>query len=45
VASRVTDVYYDTYDVEINANPVYRRLPEGAPLSDNDLHDFYTVSR
>jgi cytochrome P450 len=41
------DVYYDTYDVGINANPypVYRRLREEAPLYYNDVHDFYALSR
>jgi cytochrome P450 len=42
-----TDVYYDPYDVEINADPypVFRRLREEAPLYRNDTHDFYAVSR
>jgi cytochrome P450 len=42
-----SDVYYDMYDVEINADPypVYRRLREEAPLYYNDVHDFYAVSR
>jgi cytochrome P450 len=42
-----TDVYYDQYSVEINADPypVYRRLREEAPLYYNDTHDFYAVSR
>ncbi len=40
------DVYYDTYDVEINADPypVYRRLREEAPVYYNDTHDFFAVS-
>ena len=43
----MTDVYYDPYNVEINADPypVYRRLREEAPLYYNDTHDFYAVSR
>ncbi|ROO85898.1 cytochrome P450 [Actinocorallia herbida] len=43
----MTDVYYDPYDVEIDADPypVYRRLREEAPLYYNDKHDFYAVSR
>src|SRR3974390_2534410 len=43
----VSDVYYDQYSVEINADPypVYRRLREEAPLYYNDTHDFYAVSR
>ncbi len=42
-----TDIYYDPYDVAINADPypVYRRLREEAPLYYNDVHDFYAVSR
>ncbi len=42
-----SDVYYDPYDVEINADPypVYRRLREEAPLYYNDKHDFFALSR
>jgi len=47
VSSRASDVYYDPYVVEINADPypVYRRLREEAPLYYNEPHDFYAVSR
>jgi cytochrome P450 len=47
VVADTNDLYYDMYDVEINADPypVYRRLREEAPLYHNDLHDFYAVSR
>jgi len=40
-------VYYDPYDVEINADPypVFRRLREEAPLYYNEQYDFYAVSR
>ncbi|MBV8986692.1 MAG: cytochrome P450 [Acidimicrobiia bacterium] len=43
----MTDLYYDPYDVGINADPypVYRRLREEAPLYYNEPHDFYAVSR
>jgi cytochrome P450 len=43
----MTGVYYDPYNVEINADPypVYRRLREEAPLYYNENHDFYAVSR
>jgi len=43
----VSDVYYDQYSVEINADPypVYRRLREEAPLYFNNTHDFFAVSR
>jgi cytochrome P450 len=42
-----TDLYYDPYDVEIDADPypVFRRLREEAPLYYNAIHDFYAVSR
>lgn len=42
-----TDLYYDPYDLEIDADPypVYRRLREEAPLYYNEAHDFYAVSR
>jgi len=41
------DVYYDPYDVEINADPypVFRRLREEAPLYHNEVHDFFAASR
>jgi cytochrome P450 len=41
-----SDVYYDTYDVGINADPypVYKRLREEAPVYYNDTHDFFAVS-
>jgi len=43
----VSDVYYDQYSVEINADPypVYRRLRDEAPLYYNDTHDFFALSR
>ena len=43
----MTDVYYDPYDREIDADPypVYSRLREEAPLYYNEEHDFYAVSR
>lgn len=42
-----SDVYFDPYDVEINANPypVFKRLREEAPLYYNSQHDFYALSR
>ena len=42
-----TDLYYDPYDRDIDADPypVYRRLREEAPLYYNEPHDFYAVSR
>ena len=43
----MADVYYDPYDVEINADPypVYKRLREEAPLYYNEQYDFFAVSR
>jgi len=40
-------VYYDPYDVDINADPypVFARLREEAPLYFNEPYDFYAVSR
>ncbi|MGH3559696.1 MAG: cytochrome P450, partial [Mycobacterium sp.] len=45
--SATSDVYYDPYDVEINADPyqAFRQLREGAPLYYNEQHDFYALSR
>jgi cytochrome P450 len=42
-----SDVSYDPYDVEIDADPypVFRRLREEAPLYRNDEHDFWALSR
>ena len=42
-----SDVYYDPYDLEIDADPypVYRRLRDEAPLYYNERHDFFAVSR
>jgi cytochrome P450 len=46
-ATGTSDVYYDTYDVGINADPypVYRRLREEAPVYYNENHDFFAVSQ
>ncbi|OBH30551.1 cytochrome [Mycobacterium sp. E1715] len=42
-----SEVFYDPYDVELNADPypLFRRLREEAPLSYNDQNDFYALSR
>jgi cytochrome P450 len=42
-----SDVYFDPYDVGINADPypVFKRLREESPLYYNAQHDFYAVSR
>jgi len=43
----MTDLSYDPYDVDIDANPypVFRRLRDEAPCYYNDVHDFYALSR
>ncbi|HEY2448229.1 MAG TPA: cytochrome P450, partial [Mycobacterium sp.] len=43
----VQDVYYDPYDVALNADPypTFGRLREEAPLYYNSQHDFYALSR
>ena len=40
-------VYYDPYDVEINADPylAFRGLREESPLYYDEQHDFYALSR
>ncbi|MDP7706054.1 cytochrome P450 [Mycobacterium sp. TY815] len=45
--SAASDVYFDPYDVELNADPypMFRRLREESPLYHNEQHDFYTLSR
>ena len=45
--SAANDVYFDPYDVELNADPypMFRRLREEAPLYYNVQHDFYALSR
>ena len=42
-----TDVYYDPYDYEIDADPypVWRRLRDEAPVYYNEKHDFWALSR
>jgi cytochrome P450 len=42
-----TAVYFDPYDVDINADPypVYERLREEAPAYYNDRYDFWALSR
>ncbi|GAS92500.1 cytochrome P450 [Mycolicibacterium brisbanense] len=46
-ASATQKVYFDPYDVEINANPypTFARLRDEAPLYYNEQHDFYALSR
>ena len=42
-----SDVYFDPYDVDINADPypVYDRLREEAPIYCNEQFDFWALSR
>jgi cytochrome P450 len=42
-----SDVYYDPYDFEIDADPhpVWKRLRDEAPLYYNEKYDFYALSR
>jgi len=43
----VSDIYYDPYDREIDADPhpVWRRMRDEAPLYRNDRYDFWALSR
>jgi cytochrome P450 len=43
----VTDIYYDPYDPEIDADPypLWARMRDEAPLYYNDKYDFFAVSR
>ena len=42
-----SDVYYDPYDFEIDADPypIWRRLREEVPLYYNEKYDFFALSR
>lgn len=46
-ATSTSDVYYDPYDVDVEADPypVFRRLRDETPLYYNAPHDFYALSR
>jgi cytochrome P450 len=45
--SAENDVYFDPYDVELNADPypMFRRLRDEQPLYYNEQYDFYALSR
>lgn len=45
--SAAHDVYYDPYNIELNADPypMFQRLREESPLYYNSEHDFYAISR
>ena len=42
-----SDIYYDPYDFEIDADPypVWKRMRDEQPLYYNEKHDFYAVTR
>ncbi|MFW0787008.1 cytochrome P450 [Gordonia sp. CPCC 206044] len=46
-SSTTSDVRYDPYDVQLNADPypMFKALREEAPLYYNEEHDFYALSR
>jgi len=43
----MSEIYYDPYDFDIDANPhpVWRRMRAEAPLYRNDKHEFWALSR
>ncbi|WP_433761288.1 cytochrome P450 [Nocardia sp. CA-135398] len=46
-ASAINDIYYDPYDIQLNADPypMFKRLREELPIYYNEQHDFYAISR
>ncbi len=42
-----SDVYFDPYDVDINADPypIYARLRDDAPIYHNETYDFWMLTR
>jgi cytochrome P450 len=47
VTASGSDLYYDPYDFEIDADPypIWRRMREDAPLYYNEKYEFYAISR
>ncbi len=47
MAGGASDVYYDPYDFEIDADPypIWKRLRDEQPLYYNERYDFYALSR
>ena len=45
--SNGSDIYYDPYDFEIDANPypIWKRMRDEQPLFYNEKYDFYALSR
>jgi len=43
----VPDLYYDPFDIDIDANPyeIWRRMRDEAPLYRNETYDFWALSR
>ena len=46
-ATAPSDLYYDPYDVDINADPypIYARLRDEAPIYHNEKYDFWMLTR
>ncbi len=46
-AAPADDLYYDPFDfdVDLNAQPIWRRLRDEAPVYWNDKHEFFALSR
>ena len=47
MTSTDTDLYWDPFDTEIDANPygVWRRMRDEQPVYRNDVHDFWALTR
>ncbi|HMD47150.1 MAG TPA: cytochrome P450 [Acidimicrobiales bacterium] len=47
MSDTATEIYYDPYDFEIDADPypVWKRMRDEAPLYYNEKYDFYALSR
>jgi len=47
VSKRTSDVYYDPYDYDIDADPhpIWKRMRDELPLYRNDRYDFWALSR
>ena len=47
MTAAITDIYYDPYDFDIDADPypVWQRMSDEQPLYYNDKHDFYALTR
>jgi cytochrome P450 len=47
MTSTDTELYWDPFDTEIDANPygVWRRMRDEQPVYRNDVHDFWALTR